>query len=285
MLKLNQLKLKEKGCLRNDGYQVDLPNVTSLYVVTNRTCNAHCKFCTFCGQCEDVDIAKLKYALDRIYRYFELSAVHITGGEPTLLLDKVEQICTAAKAKDSFIKTSVNTNGKHLADLAGISVLDNVALSRHGISDTENFEIFGTTDVAAMRDIVDFPKSKLHLSCNLIKGHIDSEDKIYQYLEMCSELGVYDVGIVGLMPVNQYCREHYAEYPELHKCITTRSYRNIVNDVAVCECRNWLYRAHNCNMISVYHRHALRNTEVVSYLVYENNKLRIGFNGEFIDLD
>ena len=285
MIELESLNLQKRTCLRNDGYQGDLDNSIQLYVVVNRKCNAQCEFCTFRGDVEEVDINKFKDTLEKIYKYYNISTLHLTGGEPTLDINRVEQICNIANTVDNSIKTSVNTNGIHLNDLDNIKNLDNVALSRHGITDNENYEIFKTNNVASAEQIRAFTKSKLHLSCNLIQGHVDSEDKIYQYLEMCSTLGVFDVGFVGLMNVNEYCKERYVEFPELSKCTFTRGYKNIETGEPTCECRNWLYRATNLNLISVYHRHAIKSTNIDSYLVYENNKLRVGFNGDFVDIE
>lgn len=283
MIKLDSLKLQKVSCLRNDEYQADLDNTIQLYVVITRKCNAQCEFCTFRGEVEEVDINKFKDTLERIYKYYNISTLHLTGGEPTLDINKVEQICNITKTADKNIKTSVNTNGIHLNDLDNIKNLDNVALSRHGITDNENYEIFKTNSVASTEQIKTFTKSKLHLSCNLIQGYVDSEDKIYQYLEMCSTLGVYDVGFVGLMGVNKYCKEKYVEFPELSKCTFTRGYKNIETGDLTCECKNWLYRATNLNLISIYHRHAIKSTNIDSYLVYENNRLRAGFNGDYIE--
>ena len=284
MTKLNKLNLQKKSCLRNDGYQADLDNSIQLYVVITRKCNAQCEFCTFRGDVEEVDINKFKDTLEKIYRYYNISTLHLTGGEPTLDINKVEQICNITKTVDKNIKTSVNTNGIHLNELDNIKNLDNVALSRHALTQEENERIFKTNSIATEQDIVQFPKSKLHLSCNLIKGYIDSEDQIYRYLEKYGNLGVYDVGFVGLMKVNDYCKEHYIEYPELSKCTLTRQYRNIEGNKCSCECRNWLYRTSNCNLISVYHRHALGDTGTVSSLVYESNKLRAGFTGDYVEI-
>jgi len=284
MIKLGNLNLQKRTCLRNDGYQGDLDNSIQLYVVVNRKCNAQCEFCTFRGDVEEVDIHKFKDTLEKIYKYYNISTLHLTGGEPTLDINKVEQICNTAKTVDKCIKTSVNTNGIHLNELDNIKNLNNVALSRHGITDDENYEIFKTNSVANTEQIKAFTKSKLHLSCNLIQGHVDSEEKIYQYLEMCSTLGVFDVGFVGLMNVNEYCKTRYIEFPNLSKCTFTKGYKNIETGECTCECRNWLYRAENQHLISIYHRHAVKSTNITSYLVYENNRLRAGFNGEQVEV-
>jgi hypothetical protein len=48
----------------------------------------------------------------------------------------------------------------------------------------------------------------------MIKGYVDSEEKIYDYLDKYSDLGVYDVGFVNLMKINEYCKERFVEFPK-----------------------------------------------------------------------
>lgn len=282
MTDIDKLNIKTKSCIRNDRRQVDLDKSINIYVVMTNKCNAACEFCEFRGNRNEVDTEQFKEALDIVMKYYNIGTVHFTGGEPTLELDKIKQLCDIIKATDKSIKTSVNTNGLHLMELAEIESLDNVALSRHALTDSENYDIFKTNSVASEKEIEAFPKSKLHLSCNLIQGYIDSEDKIYQYLEKYSALGVFDVGFVGLMKINDYCRTRYVEFPDLKQCTFTRSFRNINNNNATCECKNWLYRTSKCNLVSIYHRHVLGNTDTINYIVYKNNKLFTGFNGEEI---
>lgn len=284
MISINDIKTQKKSCLRNDGYQVDNNNSLSLYVIVTRKCNANCEFCEFTGKSEKIDLDIFYSTFSKLIKYYNIGMVHFTGGEPTLELELLKSLCNMVKSIDDMVTTSVNTNGIKLAELADIDTLDNVALSRHALTDSENFDIFKTNTVAKESDIKAFPKNKLHLSCNLMQGYIDNEEKIYHYLNKCAALDIFDVGFVGLMPVNQYCIDRYVEYPELSKCTCTSSHKNIIDGVCTCECKNWLYRASNCNLISIYHRHACKSTNTVSYLVYENNKLKLGFNGDYISI-
>lgn len=284
---------KRHTCMNKYGEQSELKNnEIAMYVVLTRKCNTHCNFCEYRNGESNIDINVFSNTLDKLLNRCYITTVHFTGGEPTLELEKFKQLLKIIKQKDKLITTSVNTNGTRLNELSSIDELDNIALSRHAIEDSENNKVFGSKLVASSEDIKKFSdKHKLHLSCNLIKGYVDTQEKIIKYLEFASELGINDLGLVSLMQVNDYCKEHYIDFESIKpsesgRLIKTKCFQNISESTKeiCCKCENYLYRASNMNMISLYHRYAIKNNEIADYLVYENNILKQGFNGEEIIL-
>lgn len=287
----NSIQFKKKGCMNKYGEQPELrENQIAIYVVLTRKCNVNCKFCEYHNGESNVDVERFTETLSVLSRICNISTVHFTGGEPTLEVEKLKQLCRIIKQTDNWIQTSVNTNGTNLKLLEGIKELDNIALSRHAVDDVENREIFRSELVPSEQEIRDFKdKHKIHLSCNLIKGHVDSADKVIQYLEFAGQLGVNDVGIVSLMDVNDYCNKHYVDFNSLNiqetdRLVMNRCFKNISDNTGeiCCKCENYLYRASNMNLISMYHRYAIKNNEIADYLVYEDNILKQGFNGKII---
>lgn len=289
---MKNIEFKKKTCMNQYGEQTELTeNIIPLYIVTTRKCNTHCKFCTFHNGKSDIDLVKLKEAIDWLYRFCSIPTVHFTGGEPTLELEKIVQISDFVKQNDKLTTTSVNTNGTRLNDLVNIENLDNIALSRHCLTDEENFEIFGSNQVPTLKQIDDFKdKYKIHLSCNLIKGYVDSYEKIIQYLENAASIGVNDTGFVSLMGVNDFCNKHFVDFSnfgikETERFKKVRCFTNIddkTQDIC-CKCENYLYMASNFKLISMYHRYAIQNNNISDYIVYEDNQLKQGFNGQIIE--
>lgn len=291
MMKINNIYFKKKCCINKYGESPEIENnQIALYVVLTRKCNVNCKFCEYHNGISEIDVQKFEDTLSWLLSFCNITTVHFTGGEPTLELDKLKQLCKIIKQKDRLITTSVNTNGTMLRELEGIIELDNIALSRHAIDDNDNKEIFRSNLVPTADDIRNFKdKHKIHLSCNLIKGYVDSDEKIIQYLEFVSTLGINDVGIVSLMNINNFCNQHYVEFDNIgikenKQFVKTRCFKNIseTTEEICCKCENYLYRALNMNLISMYHRYAIKNNEIADYLVYENNVLKQGFNGNII---
>ena len=288
---MNNIKFKHSTCQNKYGetYYIAENNI-SLYVVLTRKCNVNCKFCEYHNGTSEVDISKFEKTLNWLLRFCNITTVHFTGGEPTLEIDKLKQLCKIIKQSDRLITTSINTNGTRLKELENIKELDNIALSRHAVDDRENREIFRSNLVPTAEDIRNFKdKHKLHLSCNLIKGYIDSEEKILQYLEFASTLDINDIGLVSLMNINEFCSQHYIDFSSLNireteRLIKSKCFKNISDETGkiCCKCENYLYRASNMNLISMYHRYAIKNNEIADYLVYENNVLKQGFNGNII---
>lgn len=290
---VNNIQFKHKSCVNLQGNFTEIEeNQISLYVVMTRKCNTNCRFCEYHSGKSDIDIEKFSKTLDWLLSFCDITTVHFTGGEPTLEIEKFKQILKVIKSKDKLIDTSVNTNGTNLKLLENIEELDNIALSRHAISDNENQQVFRSSLVPTIEDISKFNEPhKLHLSCNLIKGYVDSKDKIHQYLELAASLNINDVGVVSLMGVNEYCKNNYVDFSKLNvtsieniKKVRGFCNRDSNTDRICCKCENYLYRASNMNLISMYHRYAIRNNEVADYLVYEDNNLKQGFSGHIIDI-
>lgn len=284
------VEVKDTSCGMNGnkGYPyIDLR--INVYTCLTHVCNAKCPFCEYhYNDTYLFDFEKWRYCIDEIVDTLGIFKASFTGGEPSLELETLKKCLKYLKNKDENIFTIINTNGVRLKDLEGIDELDNIALSRHALSDEENYKIFGTDTVSSLQDIIDFKdKSKIHLSCNIIKGYIDSDEKIKEYFEMASEVGVLDVGFVTLMPINKYAEEHSIDFSDIslslnNKFIINRYFDRVVNNSCVCKCRNYLYNSQNGKIITGYSRYYIDRNYTDGALVYMDNKLRQGFTGEVI---
>lgn len=152
----------------------------NIYLITTYRCNWKCDFCLFRFKKEkecDVDtiIKRLEYSiLDSPKKVY----IKITGGEPFLrpvLLNAVFNLCE--KYKNKIYKIGIGTNGSLVIPnfFKNVNIPTYIFLSRH-----------------AMVDFLSTPKSlfddnnkyiSFRINCNLIKGGIDSLDKIKQYIE------------------------------------------------------------------------------------------------------
>lgn len=126
--------------------------------------------------------------------------------------------------------------------------------------------------------------SKWHLSCNLIKGYIDSREEIYKYLEFANKIGIRDVGFVGLMPENRYCTDKFVNFDLLNvesdRFIKTADWKR----ENICHCSNYKYLTEDHHVIDVYHRHASCGSYESSgfNFTFDGKYFRQGFTGEII---
>ena len=264
----------------NSPIKMNYPS-TSIYVVLTRECNASCKFCTFRGKVDNVDVDKFIDTLQYLLTFCDINTIHFTGGEPSLCIDILNDLCDMIKGVNELITTSVNTNGIYLEELGKIETLDNIALSRHAISDKDNQYLFNSDSIPNLSRLIEFKnKSKLHLSCNLIKGFIDNETSIKDYLEFAGDIvGCNDVGFVGLMKVNDFCIDSYIDFPILKDICCSRQLQDIDKDTnkVYCKCSNYLYTTKKLNIVSAYYRHVVANRCNNDIFIWENNEIRQGW--------
>ena len=261
----------------------------NVYTCLTHICNTNCSFCNYhYGDSVKFDFEKWKYCIDEIMDKLGIFKASFTGGEPSLEFDNLVKCLEYLKSKDENIFTIINTNGSNLDKLIGLDCLDNIALSRHSIDDIENQKLFNSTVVPKLEVIKAFPeKEKLHLSCNIVKGYVDSDEKIKEYLEKCSEIGVRDVGFVSLMPINEYAKEHSIDFSDIkfefnNRFIVNQYFDRIKDNKCVCKCRNYMYLGQNGQVVTAYSRYYVDNTCSDGAVVFMDNNLRQGFTGEII---
>lgn len=288
----NKIRYKMCTCFNQDeeSFEINENNI-SLYLVVTRRCNTCCKFCAFRSGNYELDMEVFKERFQELLKVASVPTIHFTGGEPTLELDKIKEVCEFVKEKtNGLVTTSINTNGTNLKELANFDALDNIALSRHHYDDAINQSIFGNTLVPTTKELLQFEDMrKVHLSCNLIKGAVDNEKELHNFLEFSSYIKCNDVGIVSLMEVNDFCKEHYLDFStlDLSKIENLSKVRCFCNKdeesgETTCRCENYLYLASNMNLVSMYHRYAIKSGSISDYLVFEGNHIRQGFGGDIL---
>ncbi len=280
--------LKSHSCALNgeEPRPIETPYI-NLYIQL-KGCNAKCKFCTFQEAAKDFNFNKFHKVLSELKKNVQVNKISITGGEPTLFLDKLYNI--SHKVKEMFPNSFfvVNTNGFRLIDLykdGENTLFDSISLSRHHYDDKKNNEILGFNSVSKkVLELIqsrEQKKERLHLSCNLVNGYIDSPQKIYKYLEFAGKVKINDVGFVSLMKINYFCENNFVDFSDLklkHKRLFKTKEWKFMDS---CKCNNYLYipKDINSDVVKVYYRCFMMRTEVCNSLVFDGENLKIGFDG------
>lgn len=283
-----EIELRDYYCQRDDlsPLKIDEP-YTNIYVSLTNQCNAKCEFCcnNHIGEKCIFDIEKFKTIIKTINNVVRIHKCSFTGGEPSLAKDVLIDCLTFVKNLNNDIFTVINTNGTNLKLIENnLQYINSIALSRHHYDDEINKSIFSNFSLPTTEDIRSFPnKSKLHLSCNLIKEHIGNTQEIINYLEWVSQTGCYDVGFVSLMQANEYCKKNFIDFKDLEfenieNVFITKNW----NYQNLCRCRNYNYIANNAEIIDVYARYYVNPQYSGNALVFDGQNLRLGFNGEII---
>jgi len=290
-----QVLIKANCCCETNKWLINKYPKLNLYIYINDMCNARCSFCNVYKKESNKSIInqiKLKEVLHELQNKNLLGRIAIAGGETTLdvniLNDTLKSIYETC-GKNQIV--TMNTNGYKLLeirDMQYFNVLTGIHISRHHYNDENNRDIFQTSKIASLNDIITFQnsvkdKQLLRLNCNLVQGYIDNCTEIKKYLNMAGSLNIFRVGFVSLMPLNQFCIDNFVDFNSLN----LEQEKELVGfgrtyDLDICECYNALYVSEVGKPIDTYFRKVKDlNCPYSRQLVYTNdNKLICGFNQE-----
>lgn len=291
-----QLEIKDYYCSYEGEYIPRTDGKLWLYVNIADVCNGSCPFCINpCSSSGEnhFDICTFRETLRRISAI--IYGVSLTGGEPMLCPELANSvICAVGEVLEPSVEVDMVTNGTGFSTIIEslpLNKLDSVHLSRHEIEDAENATIFGFPTAPSKQISQTLQKIKdpaqIVLNCALISGHIDSREKVAEYLEFASELGIKNVSFIGLSKCNKYCVEHYVD-PKLLEMESDKRFHiwNAYRDHEYCSCSSGSYDARNGSIRFYYRRIGERNAPYIRQLVYTaDNRLLAGFSGKEIVFD
>lgn len=263
----------------------------NLYVRVTNGCNAACAFC-----CNGSADKRQNFNLEKFYKVLEelerseirLNRLTLTGGEPSLRFRTVEKIVEAVRRKSRFHFTQVqlHTNGltEDAVALMALSQIDSVSLSLHHYDMDILGKIYGVTIPVHFLNFPSSIKSKVNLSCNLIKGYIDCAAEIEKLIKFAGSKGFNSLGFAGLMRLNSYAEGKYVnpwslDFSSIPKLVKTDER----NHEGACRCRNYIY-AGSSLPVGVYVRETIDTDYCASTLLYDGEYLRQGHSGNNIIL-
>lgn len=281
--------IKSLGCSVNNTEPQPIPPCVNLFIRVSNSCNANCLFCSNSSERTkkfSFDFSRFWIFIDElIKRGIIINKINITGGEPTLMKDLIFDMLEGMNSpKYSRIHIHLNTNG-----LLPVSKkimrhprINSISFSLHHFDIKEISKIYG---VELDKDYLEFDEivlKKLNLSCNLIRGFIDSAQKVEQMLKFAVELNVRRIGFVALMKLNNYCMEHYLDFDEINfESIPNLIFIKSQKRDACCKCANYIYTV-SPRKLEVYMRNYSDPTYCESSLLYDGKHWKQGFQNENI---
>ena len=286
-----QLKTHHCALFGNQGQEIEDPYV-NLYLRT-KNCNSRCAFCTYHSDASVWDEKRYIEVLTEITKNIRIRKVAVSGGEPTLYWDNFKAMTQIAKEFAPFAEMSMNTDGLRWERLFSDPVYkdyDYIQLSRHHYNDVKNDEIFKskTPSSEMIKSVtgIQLHPHQIQFRCNLMKDYIDNKEEVFKYLDWSNSLGINDIGLVSLMPINEFSKENYIYFhiKELigDNFLLTKKWERHGGG---CECFNYVYMPPEDefrNPIRVYHKNTYAPNDIKETLVFDGKNLRIGFEGEVI---
>lgn len=277
------IQIKSHGCNHDDCMGMPIPPSVNIFVKVTNGCNAHCGFCSNSNvkSVSHFNISKLEDILsEAIYAGLTVNRLNITGGEPSLVPDRVKAILKMMETKDfKGIHVHLNTNGltSQSQALMREERIDSTSVSLHHCDSNKLSDIYGITitDEALQFDGIDM--MKVNASCNLIKGYVDSRIEAHRMMDFCIDKGFTRLGFVGLMPVNDYCKQRVVPLDVLHLDEISHCYFTESNNRGTdCKCSNYLYNK-DAKVLDIYMRHYCNPQYCESSLLFDGECLRQGF--------
>lgn len=284
-----KIDVKEYGCRLGDiPARKVIPSVNIFTKVTGG-CPAKCLFCSNAGAehvASQYDIEKLAaFSQELMDSGVEVHRLNITGGEPSLVPERVEAILDKfSEGALSDVHLHLNTNGLLPASqqLMRHPRWNSISVSLHHYDMDKLSEIYGIRIPDEALDFTGIDMKILNVSCNLLKGYIDSADQVHEMLDFCIDKGITRIGFVSLMLVNDWCREHFVDFKSIDlESIPHVYFTKCMDRGQDCKCSNYLYNR-DLKVLEIYNRHYANFHYCESSLVYDGEYFRQGFHADNI---
>lgn len=287
-----QIRIRDYVCSPTGGFHCHNTKV-NFYVCANSFCPASCSFCPGFRTRNKFDFDKFRKALTELHNKKAINRIGITGGEPLTDLNRLNEILMIINdvcGSDTY-HISINTNGTNLSSFRKINAfpfVNDVHISRHSANDSENDKIFGirTPKVSQIKRECELTKDMFSLSCNLMRGHIDSPQGLRDYLDMAIHAGVYQVGFVSLMEKTKVCKDLFIDYEDITSELYVKDgflFEEMSKDKKSCKCENFLYMNKD-GEIHFYLRRVLSGKQncVKAFIYNQDNNLVTNFGKDMV---
>jgi molybdenum cofactor biosynthesis enzyme MoaA len=284
-----EIQIKENGCNNVDFVGSKIPPSVNIFVKVTNGCNCHCQFCSNAKS----NYSFTNFNLPKLLRIVQetqikeigINRINITGGEPSIVSNLIQEILEEFN-KDNLknIHIHLNTNGllPQSQMLMKNQRWNSISISLHHYDNKKLKEIYGIEVSEKLLSFENIDKNKINVSCNLIKGYIDSTTEIHKMLDFTLELNIPRIGFVSLMKINDFCKNHYVDFDDIaFETIPNVYFTNSLNRGRDCKCSNYLYNK-DARILEIYNRNYVNQAYCESALLFDGQYLRQGFHNENI---
>lgn len=279
-----EIHIKDYDCSFNKNCFAKRPTVINLYIQAHSICNASCDFCNIESINKDFDYKKLETIISELQTIGILGRVSITGGEPLLMIDKVNKILEISHQFTSNIV--INTNGYNLEYIKEIyDKVNRIYISKHHYDNNLNDEIMGIkTPTIPLLSSIDISK-KISLHCVLQKGYIDNQQKMEEYMDAMGETSIRKVKFISLYALNDKAVAKMIDINTLMDSFKNNTNSGILYDKHYCSCLDFVYVTKTGKVINALLRNNKTNHfDCCRQLVYDGKYLYDGFEKKQIIL-
>lgn len=273
---LNNYNLKNYDCSRDGkNYPILKKPLLNLYIQTTPACNAHCYFCDTRCDSKNFNFEKLQKIVNILSEEIIIGKIAISGGEPLLVPDRVNQIIDICRG----LYVTLNTNAYDLETLKKIYPrVKEVHISKHHYKNNINDEIMGIK-TPTLLEIYDYGFArKTKINCVYQKGYMESELDLINMMEIMSHYGYKELRNISLLPLTNEGKEKYVDLESLMEYCNKFINDGYMYDHDMCKCFEYIYTANNGRVIKGLIRKTMNDDySCVKQLVFDGEYLYDGF--------
>jgi len=285
------INLRTHNCSLFGNEGVPLKNLGINLLLRTKFCNSKCDFCIYHSDARNWNWDRFHEVMNEMSSKIPIKKISISGGEPTLYWDNFTKISEECRKYSPNCEMTITTNGykfDRFMESDIVKLYDYIQLSRHHYDDDLNNKIF-KSKTPSTKEIIEYSKhrnskNQFQIRCNLMNGYIDSKEEVFKFLDWVGKIGVNNVGIVSLMPVNEFSKDNFIKF----------HMKDLISDNFMllkewsfkesCECVNYVYVSEDFDFpIRVYHKNTFKPSNITETLVFDGHDLRIGFDGDIIN--
>ena len=201
--------------IKIDNQEFNIAKSTRLHIKMTDACNAICPFCVArLGKLrEEHIIDNLQQKIDVAINKLNVKNVVLLGGEPTISKNLFPILNELKSYKDDLSEITIITNGVKLHDMEFVRRLSESPITAVNISihhwetqrndDLMHIKSLERNELIQIRDILHKNNKQLWLSVVLMKGVVDSAEKILKYIKHFATV----VDQIRMFPIS-YTKEH-----------------------------------------------------------------------------
>ena len=197
--------------------------------ITNR-CNAKCSFCveqnSHCNENSKYYIGQVDKMLSEMEKARILFSVSITGGEP-FLFPEFRALCEVLRRHNIKFLT-MNTNASYLEENVAVvdGLFDFIDISRHSISDKENFDVFNCQYVPTISDLKRIKSKMIHTKMRIqcVMEKLNTTEKMKQFIDAFSFAD--DISFRRLMKLGDEYGVNYGNVQDNYDQVLDYAYHN-----------------------------------------------------------
>ena len=270
-----ELNLKDYSCSRIKDSYIKMHPIINLYIQTTPCCNGKCDFCDTRNHSTDFDFEKLDYVVRIMNENGIMGKIAIAGGEPLLVMDRVQKIIELCKCN----YLTLNTNAFNLNRLKEVyPYVKEVDISKHHYNNVINDKIMGLKTASMEElfenDLVD----KTSINCICQKGGISKKEDAIQMIEALGKNHIKNLKLISLLPLTEQAKEKYVSLVPFMKEFEDRMNDGYLYDKDMCQCFRFLTVTDSASLVQTTIRETFNDDySCIKQFVFTGEYLYDGF--------